>query len=175
MLDQLRQAFEAWRAARRPLGYIPSMRELRRAKARHTAHRVATAPTPDGYRPAHRADEGLFAYMTGAGPMLRRIRRERFLAAARAELAPRHGTRRAGASRLATAHASRTEPRQSAPARSPERREAAHYVSNSAHGVESTEEMLLMIGLAVRPPVRRHYAPGSWGLDGHTEEVWATA
>lgn len=171
MFTSLRALFARWRASRRPVGYIPSQRELKRDHARRLlaiARRLdrAGASSMADYMPHHAAEYG-GALAIPAAVLTRRLRRERLARLVAVQLAPRHGTRRAPSRRLGV-HLPRLAARQAVPVRDTARALGTlHRQARAAVGD-------ILAGRAERV-IRRHYAPGSWGWDGHTEEVWAVA
>lgn len=147
MIAKIRAMFTAWRARRRPA-------------------------TP--YHSRHAVDEGLFTYMIEAPRLRRRLQQERLCRAIRAARA-KNKIRRGARAQLARRAVSAIVARQAEPVRSPAREIArTSYQPDPRNPVSDTEEMLLMIGVILHQPVRRHYAPRSWGWDNHSEKVWAT-
>lgn len=174
-MTQVREFITRWRAARRRPGYIPTQRELARARnrrlaaiaarrtpeptGRHAAGTVAAPPV--GHVSKHATDEGLRFWLGDgqrASALLRALRAQRRTGPRRA----RHGRHRPGRNRRPTFQHARGAARQSVPARDTARQVVAH-LEHIGDILWDREERT----------IRRHYAPHSWGFDGHREAVWA--
>lgn len=189
-MTHIRAFITEWRARRRQLGYIPSMRELRRNRAARLAavkrakrERAADADAADDlqssgaamadYRPRHAAEYG--AAIPSAA-LTARLRRERILRTVARGLTARHGRRRAP--RSLSLHLPRLSPRQPVPVRDTARPSGALYLSQSlreAPTVEFDRAWDALLNLAERErPIRRHYARGPLTLF-RLRSVWPAA